>query len=488
MKKVLIIIFIMFFSQNIMLAEEELIWDFHNDEYIKELIHGQTSITQVERQKQIDNELSKNLGIDLVYTNLEECLKIAVENNYSLKISNAKKKESYWTNKNAKSQILPDLNYTYDIKHLDGTFLVGGIVPDDVDEIPIQSFFTLDWYTYKQGKLIFLNRQTKQQYRAASANLEYSRDEVILKTTLAYYDLLKLKFTFDVLRTNLIDRNEQYKLMLARYKAGVGEKFDVVRAEAEVAKAKQLYIEGFNRLRLAQAKLSNIIGIEVLNAVYPSESSAETRELLDPTYDIEKLYQTALLTRDDVKSLKATIEATKAERGSVCMEFAPNIRTYYMVSQQGTARLGLYPSTTLGFVLTQPLGQNLGVGTVTKVKSFNAKIEAENYRLTNLTRGIKESIIGSYYDSKTALERIEATKKEVKASDDSLRIAIVRMQVGQATFLDVIQAQSLKVRARETLVNTIIEYNKAQAQLLFDSGIISVGNVLKNYQSIPPPP
>lgn len=78
MKKVLILIFIMFFSQNIIYAEDELIWDYKNDEFIKELIQGKTTATEVEKQKRLDDELSKNLGINLIYTNLAECLKISI--------------------------------------------------------------------------------------------------------------------------------------------------------------------------------------------------------------------------------------------------------------------------------------------------------------------------------------------------------------------------------------------------------------------------
>lgn len=482
MKKVLILIFIMFFSQNIIYAEDGLIWDSQKDEFIKELIQGKSSASEAEKQRRLDEELSKNLGINLIYTNLAECIKIAVDNNYNIKTKSCTKKQNYWENKNAKMQFLPDFFYGYTWQKLDGQFLVGGIAVRDVHEIALQSTFQLNWSTVKQGKLFFLNAQTRNAYNAANSTLEYTRDEVILQTTLTYYDLLSQKLKFEVSKSNLIDRTQQYKLIKARYEAGLENKYYVARADAEVAQAKQLYITSFNNLRLTQAKLANIMGIEILDAIYPYETSVESRELVENKYSIDSLYDMALVSRDDVRAVKLNIEALKAERSSTYMDFVPKMDITFASSNAGTVRLGTAPNTQLSVYLVAPLGQNLGLGTATKIKAYNSRIGAEQYKLVNLTRSVKESILGSYYDSKTALERVEAAKKQVSAADESVKISIVRTKIGDGTFTDVIAAQTAKVIARESLIQNVIEYNKAQAKLLFDSGIISVNSILKDYK------
>ena len=56
------------------------------------------------------------------------------------------------------------------------------------------------------------------------------------------------------------------------------------------------------------------------------------------------------------------------------------------------------------------------------------------------------------------------------------------MKAGEATFIDVIASQNLKVQANINLISNMIEYNKAQTQLLFDIGLISPKNVLKDYK------
>ena len=56
------------------------------------------------------------------------------------------------------------------------------------------------------------------------------------------------------------------------------------------------------------------------------------------------------------------------------------------------------------------------------------------------------------------------------------------MKAGEATFIDVIASQNLKVQANINLIKNMIEYNKAQTKLLFNIGILSPKNVLRNYK------
>ena len=57
------------------------------------------------------------------------------------------------------------------------------------------------------------------------------------------------------------------------------------------------------------------------------------------------------------------------------------------------------------------------------------------------------------------------------------------MKAGEATFLDVIASQNLKIKSNLNLIKNMIEYNKVQTKLLFDIGILSPKNVLKDYKT-----
>ena len=71
----------------------------------------------------------------------------------------------------------------------------------------------------------------------------------------------------------------------------------------------------------------------------------------------------------------------------------------------------------------------------------------------------------------------------MKRADVSLDLSLENMKAGDATFLDVIASQNLKVKSNLNLIKNMIEYNKAQTKLLFDTGVISPKNVLKDYRT-----
>ena len=138
----------------------------------------------------------------------------------------------------------------------------------------------------------------------------------------------------------------------------------------------------------------------------------------------------------------------------------------------------MYPSNTFTVTLSAPLGNKVLLGTITEIKAQTQAVKAAEYDLIQKARDIQEAIISSKQESASAEERITASKKEVFASGKSLENSIVLMNAGLVTFIDVIQAQELKVSAQVGLAQNITDYNVAQIQILFDSGIITVDNVL----------
>ena len=121
------------------------------------------------------------------------------------------------------------------------------------------------------------------------------------------------------------------------------------------------------------------------------------------------------------------------------------------------------------------------LGTITQLKADSAVVKQKKLELVTLKRNVKEAIINSYFESEKALNNINASRVEVEAADVSLNLSIANMKAGEATFIDVISSQNLKLQANINLIKNMIEYNKVQTKLLFDIGLISPKNVLKDY-------
>lgn len=446
------------------------------------VIKGQTSISDIEKQFILDREIADDLKTNFIYTDLGNCIEIALNKNYDIQISDAKRLESFWLNKNAQFQLLPDIYYNYDIKNLEGKYLVGGIVATTTHEVPIQSLFILEWSTINQGKYFFYLSQTRNLLKSSKANLEFTKDEILLNTVHAYYDVLEKKMEIEVQKVNIIDRIEQLKYTEARFNTGLGTLYDVKRAQAELAGAQQDYTTTLNSLRLKQAALANILGIDILDAIYPFEIVVDKRELVDPSYDIEDLYKQALESREDIKAKKAEIDMYRAQRNMNYADIIPAVTVAYQNGLVGTKRSGVSGHNSLTLDIRANLGKNMLMGTITQLKADSAVVKQKKLELINLQREIKEDILNSYFNSLNALKKIEASEVEVEAANTSLDLSLANMKAGDATFIDVIASQNLKVQANINLIKNMIEYNKAQTKLLFDVGVISPKNVLKDYK------
>lgn len=475
----IVILNFVFFTQHVS-AKESLIWE--NDEIVKSILTGKQDF-QPYRKIFLETEIKVVLNSTLEYTNLADCLETALNNSYNIELFSHKKNIKKWDYWNKTSKLLPDFYYDFDIGKLSGEFLVGNILPIRVNEIPIQSVFGLSWDITNQGRTIFEMLAGKKYIKSSNYNLEYTIDEVVLNTALNYYDLLGKKLEIDVYRINLKDRTEQLKIAKTRYLVGVGSKFDITRAEAEVAKAEQEYVAMFNNLRFLQARLANVMGVDVFKTLYPFEDDIHPIKLVQDDNDIESLYKLALENRDDIKSKKTEIEALKIKKKEIYSDFIPSILITAAQSDVGTVRLGLRRNNSITLTVHAPLGKNSGANSFTALKQQSEEIKVAEIELIQLERQVKENIVKSYYTQKTNEEKIKAAQKEVKAADESLKIGLVKLEIGEVTFLDIIQAQKVKVEARQRLIQNMIDYNKAQIQLLFDTGIITSKAVLVEYST-----
>ena len=449
----------------------------------KSVLSGQASISNLDKQLIIDSEISNELETTFEYTDLATCIKTALEQNFNIKIQESYFDESFWLYRNAQFQLLPDLYYNFDISNLQGQYLVGGIVATTTHEIPIQSLAVMQWSTINQGKYFFLIAQTKNSLKAQKALLNFTKEEIIRDTTLAYYDVLEKKLEVEVQKMNIFERLEQLKYTQARFESGLGTLYDVKRAQAELAGAQQDYTSTLNSLRLKIATLANIIGIDVFSAPYPFEIEVDKRVLVNPQMNVEALFSQALDSREDLKAKRAEVNAYRAIRSSNYTDIIPELVISYQNGLVGTKRRGMTGHNSISLDIRAHVGKNALMGTITKIKADSAAVKAKKLELINMERDVKENIISYYYDSQNFLKMIEASKIETEAADVSLELSLANMKAGEATFIDVIASQNLKVQANINLIKNMIEYNRAQTKLLFEIGLLSPKNILKDYKS-----
>lgn len=451
------------------------------EEIVDREINLATGFAQCLEDVNIEDEVKNYLGEDSTYVNLKECLEIALLYNFYLKSANFDYIRSNWEYKNSLTNFLPDLSVNNYSVFYSGQVLVGAALLENFNELALSVYVRGTHQLTKGGEQIFEARSRKNLKFAQRHNLEYTRSEVLLYTAQYYYELLRAKLNIEIYQKNYKERCVQLLQTENLMQAGLGTKFDVIRSKTELAQAKQNLLDALQEFRLSQARLANIMGIEITSSLMPVELEAQEYMLIDKEKTIEDLYNTACLSREDVKKIRSQIQALKEEKRMIYTQFVPRPRIIAQEQWQGTAKVGMGPAIVLGVYADWNLGQNMGAGTITQAKAKQAQIDKTIIDLEQSLRDIKESILKDYYESKISQDRIAISKEQVQYATQSVKLAELRLDAGEGILIDVIQAQTFKTKTRVELVNSIIRYNIAQVQMLFDSGIISKNEILKNY-------
>ena len=482
MQIVLILIIFLFFNISPVFAKNEILFD-NPIEYI-----NKTGCTLSEFCKKflddinVEKFIKEELENDYVVISLDECLDIALKNNFDIKIEYHTYQSSRYEYQNALSKFLPILTTSSYINDFRGQFLVGGVLRDDFHETALSSNFTIRHDLTQGGRYIYEAKAKKYFSKAQKHKLNYSRNQVLYYTVKYYYDTLFAKLNVEIFLRNLIERNVQLTKAQALFEVGYGSKFDVTRSESESAQAKVRLLEALKSFRIAQSNLANILGIDINTALMPFESDVKKINLVDEATPIDDLFNIALINREDFKEFKDLIDYEKQLKKVLYTEFIPKPYIDYQGQFQGTLGHSVKPNYIMSLTIDWMPGENFGIGTYTKIKAQREQIKIKELEYIKRKREVKQNLIESHATSEFNNKAIEESKKRVKYALESIDMAMTQFTHGEGTWLDIIQAQTELTEARLEQVNAIVQYNIAQMELLYYSGQMSAKTIVDNYK------
>lgn len=459
----------------------ELIWNVKNEDFWVELTQDDINYEK-EKMKKLEAEIELELNSENYEIDLIDAITKGLENSNTYKISKLQKKYADWEFRNKLSEFLPTFNYDYSLTDLKGEFLVGGILPRLVHETVYSSAFSAEMQVIN-GRRIFEIMQLRNIQTEKKHNQNYTREDLIFRVANAYYDLLLKKFEIEIYRYNLLEVEEQYRYNQALYDIGQGVRFDILRSQSEVEGAKADLQNAILSLKIAQTNLANIAGYPIFSNLQPKEKLINKLVLIDENITPDVLYLQALSTREDVKAKQSAIKALNAKKKSNYGDFIPSISLIWESATVGTLRLGSRRNDTFGLVINAPLGRNLGLNSFTKYKMDSINYQLAKTELDKMLGDIQKNITDNYYGSKTGLEIINAKNEQIISTKEGLRQAIARMRIGEATYLDVIEANRLKTQARIEFVTAIINYNKTQLNQLKEIGGMNFMEIKTKYEN-----
>ena len=466
MKK-LITIFLLIFSLNINLAHAKTFQDICKKHLEK--------ISVVETIQQYTGQTP-------VYITLDECINIGLINNYGIKIAEDKLDVSKYNYRSLIAKYLPDIGLLGYGNLLRGEYLIGNALLRNINELAVLGGGYIKHDLLNGGKTIFESKAGRYLMQAERKNLNFTKEETIMKIATYYYELLDTKLRLEIYIKNHSERKAQLKLTENLYEAGLGTKFDVIRAKNELANAEQEILNMISQFKTNQANLTYIMGVDFKISLCPREDEVKPYMLINEKITLNELAMSGIKERQDVRSLEEKIKSAEYEKKMLYSEFIPKADITAQYSSQGTVRVGFGQNLQVVANLNIPIGKNMGVNTLNKIKMKESEIKMLEHQLQEKKREIEQNIISSFYKCKTSKDRAKIAEKQIDYATESVNLAELRLDTGEGILLDVIQAQTLKTSARIEYLDTIINYNINQIELLYNAGLISKNTILKDYK------
>lgn len=317
----------------------------------------------------------------------------------------------------------------------------------------------LNWVLYDFGRTSASVDRADANAAATRANASTTREDVVFAAKLAFYNVLRAERTLSFQRENLRQRETLLRQATAFYEAGVRAKIDVARAEANVYDARAQVSQVENDLRVARITLLQRMGIDGPAGFALAGGLPELQlpgGMSDWVAEAEK----------NRPELRAQLEKERAATESL-----RRARSDYYPYLTGSVGAGYGADTfplqqNYGAAVTLSLPVFSGFLTREQVKEASATISSAQYELTEARRRVRLQVEASAYSVQEAQERLSARKKEREASEENLRLATARYEVGAGDIIEMVDAQTQMVRSDTDAINTAFDYAVSVASLL----------------------
>ena len=322
---------------------------------------------------------------------------------------------------------------------------------------------------YEGGRMASALRVARLTQEQAVLNYQTTVAETVLNVQVAYDDVLLAEQQITVQEASVELLGKELTDTSRRYEAGTVPRFNVLRAEVELANARPKLIRARNTFRIAKNNLANLLGFNVARETVEDIPLQLTGKLEAEPYEV-KLPEAIGQALERRTELKASRKAQSLKQEEVV-----NARAGYKPSLQAFAGYDVHSS-----LFTNDLTQELhgwitgvqlnwdifdGFKTRGKVQETQALYERAGVELDDLSRRIELEVRTAFSNFIESRELLESQKKVVEEAEEALRLARTRSEAGTGTQLDVLSAQTALTEARTTQIQALHDYSVARARL-----------------------
>lgn len=421
-----------------------------------------------------------SLGVSRVYAvqpvetlSLQECIDQALQKNPSL----LKIKEGLVRNKGviveARSGALPQVTAGGKLQTEDkGRFGEPFGPPQNEDSWGVSLRVTQVIFTGgKQNAAIEGARFLEQ---SILQDIQTNVDEIILGVRRNYYQAMLQRDLIQVSEKSIQLLQEEVEQQRKKLNAGSATKFNVLRAEVELANAKPPLIRAKNGYRNAIAELAKLMGYTMPKNLQSLPFQLGGEFIQDsPKIEVESLLERSVQYRPELKSLQHQIQSKekriKIDRASMLPSFSlfggydwlsdtrqkemDNINEGYVAGIQGDWKIFD------------------GLESKAKMDQTRSEIRQLQFQWEDQKAAIDVQVRRGYSNFLEAQELLLSQQKNVESAEESVRLARVREQAGAGLQIDILSSQVALTQSRTNELQAKHDLSIALSELERFTGI-----------------
>ncbi len=322
---------------------------------------------------------------------------------------------------------------------------------------------------YEGGKLTSALRTARLLNEQAVLRYEATLADTLTDVRVAYADILLAARQIEVQQASVNLLAKELDDTRRRFDAGTVPRFNVLRAEVELANARPRLIRAQNDSRIAKNNLANLLGYNLPREVWEdiplrlSDKLAATPLAVDLPAAIEqalkKRPELGALRKEEALRGEAVINAKAGYKPRVQLFGGYEAHNFQFSTDLMDQRHGWLAGAQMSWDIFD------GLLTKGKVEEANALRGKARYDLEDTTRRIELEVRSRYSQLVEARQVLEAQQKVQEEAEEALRLATARAEAGTATQLDVLNAQTSLTEARSIQAQALRDYVVAVARM-----------------------
>ncbi|WP_295389663.1 TolC family outer membrane protein [uncultured Thiodictyon sp.] len=286
-----------------------------------------------------------------------------------------------------------------------------------------------NWMTLKQSETIIA--QAEAQFRSAEIDL-------MVRTTQAYFDVLKAADAVTVSEALVRADERQLEQSQQRFQVGLVAITDVNDSQAAADKSKAGLIQAKSVLDNAWEALRVIVGPIQL----PLARLGDKLPLSPPQPN--EIGRWADSAQRNNFSIVAAVDAAASAKTNIEIQKSGYYPTVGLQASYGSTRSGAQYNTDtdagfIGLTLTVPIYQGGAVASRTRQAGYNFR--AAQDQLDQTRRQVDQQVKDAFRGINSSIEDVKARQAAVKSARSSLESTQAGLEVGTRTQVDVLNAQ-----------------------------------------------